>query len=88
MLTIDKPTGLPLLGQDDGGLAIRQMFRQVKERMEHRDFRRTLIKMNCRECVEQKTRKPSVNVRAYRTWGELRLHLISHHGYDSRVVPE
>lgn len=71
-----------LVGGDDGGLARRQAFRDVKNRMSGAAFRNR--KMECGDCVEAKVR----NVRTFRTWDGLRSHLITFHGIDHRIVPE
>ncbi len=80
-----------LIGDEDGGLARRQMFREVKERMANAavNFRRggrvgQRLKMVCAECVENKAR----NVRSFLSWDALRTHLIDYHGFDHREVPE
>jgi len=86
---------------DDGGLALLQRLREVKERMDSPAFRKhgSRERMTCRECLsafetwKAKMVHPSLKpkapaVRAFRSWGSLRDHLISYHDYDRRVVPQ
>lgn len=74
---------VPLIGQDDGGLARRQMFRDVKDRMSSAKWT-SAHKMICQDCIEQN----AANVRKFRSWDAVRTHLIDHHRYDHREVPE
>ncbi len=75
---------------DDGGLARRQGFREVKERMDAKLVRRGRDAsgrqpvMVCAECVSGGSKSPN----RYRTWTVLREHLIDYHGIDRREVPE
>lgn len=71
---------VPIIGQEDGGLLRRQMFREVKERMSSALFGRR--KMVCKDC------KDANRFRAFRSWDGLRTHLIEYHKIDRREVPE
>lgn len=72
---------------DDGGLARRQMFHGLKDRMAV--FKRGQ-KMICAMCNEAQKANPDMvhNVRNFRSWSALRSHLIDHHGIDRREIPE
>jgi len=89
-----EPSNVPLIGEEDGGLSLRQMFRSVKDRMTTDGFKfggKTTdgkyvppSKMTCADCNELKLS----NIRSFRSWSSLRDHLIAYHGRDRRELPE
>jgi hypothetical protein len=85
-----------LVGDEDGGLAKRQMFRRVKDLMASAKFRRERKRMACRDCMEAAASKGAASEyasalswpRTFRSWASLRDHLIVYHNYDARILPE